>query len=88
MARAWSAAFVRLTGTRSHLSAGGSQVFISLPSGAPSGDLDEKLRGLGLPGVTLRGDAPLWLGARPRAKIALAVKEALDPEHRFPSLDD
>ena len=75
-------------GARSHLGAGGSQVFISLPSGASVSLLDEKLRGLGLPGLTLRGDVPLWLGARPRAKIALAVKDALDPERRFPSLDD
>ncbi|HXR35306.1 MAG TPA: hypothetical protein VN754_05125, partial [Candidatus Binataceae bacterium] len=77
-----------LDGARAHLSAGGSQAFISLPSAAPSVPLDESLRGLGLPSVTLRGNAPLWLGARPRSKIALAVKEALDPEGRFPGLDD
>jgi len=77
-----------LDGARAHLSAGGSQAFLSLPSAALSGPLDESLRGLGLPAVTLRGNAPLWLGARPRSKIALAVKEALDPERRFPGLDD
>jgi glycolate oxidase FAD binding subunit len=77
-----------LDGARAHLSAGGSQAFISLPFAAPSGLLDESLRGLGLPAVTLRGNASLWLGARPRSNIALAVKEALDPEGRFPGLDD
>jgi glycolate oxidase FAD binding subunit len=88
---AWPALERRLSvldGARAHLSAGGSQAFISLPSAAASGPLDESLRALGLPAVTLRGDAPLWLGACPRSKIALAVKEALDPERRFPSLDD
>ena len=77
-----------LDGARAHLSAGGSQAFLSLPSAAPSGPLDESMRGLGLAAVTLRGNAPLWLGARPRSKIALAVKEALDAERRFPGLDD
>lgn len=75
-------------GARAHLSAGGSQAFISLPPTTLTVPLDESLHGLGLAAVTLRGNAPLWLGARPRAKIALAVKEALDSEHRFPSLDD
>jgi hypothetical protein len=63
-------------------------VFISFPSAGQPDALDERLRGLGLPAVTLRGDAPLWLGTRTRPNIAQAVKEALDPQHRFPGLDD
>jgi glycolate oxidase FAD binding subunit len=39
-------------------------------------------------GMTLRGDSPLWIGTRPRYAIESAVKQALDPQHRFPTLDD
>ena len=39
-------------------------------------------------GMTLRGDAPLWIGGRPRFAIEAAVKQALDPQQRFPTLDD
>ena len=39
-------------------------------------------------GLTLRGDSPLWIGGRPRFAIEAAVKQALDPQDRFPTLDD
>jgi glycolate dehydrogenase FAD-binding subunit len=39
-------------------------------------------------GMTLRGDAPLWVGGRTRFAIEDAVKQALDPQQRFPTLDD
>lgn len=39
-------------------------------------------------GMTLRGDAPLWIGGRARYAIEAAVKQALDPQERFPTLDD
>ncbi len=39
-------------------------------------------------GMTLRGDAPLWIGGRTRFAIENAVKQALDPENRFPGLDE
>jgi len=39
-------------------------------------------------GMTLRGDFPLWIGGRPRFAIEDAVKKALDPQNRFPTLDD
>lgn len=39
-------------------------------------------------GLTLRGDSPLWIGGRPRFAIEAAVKQALDPQNRFPTLDD
>lgn len=77
-----------LEGARVHVSAGGNLVFVSLPSHEQSGALDESLRRLDLSGLTLRGDAPLWLGARRLTSIAMAVKAALDPQNRFPSLDD
>jgi glycolate oxidase FAD binding subunit len=34
-------------------------------------------------GLTLRGDAPLWIGMRPHSEIEAAVKCALDPQGRF-----
>jgi hypothetical protein len=77
-----------LEGARWHISAGGNLAFVSLAAGTQAGELDEQLRKRGLSGVTLRGDAPLWLGMRPRPAIAPAVKQALDPQNRFPSLDD
>ena len=74
---------------RWHLSAGGNLAFVSLASTAQSCELDERLRKLGLAGMALRGPAaaPLWLGHRARPAIAQAVKHALDPLNRFPSLD-
>jgi hypothetical protein len=78
----------KLDGVRTHFSAGGNVAFVSLSSAAPVGDFDKHLQKSGLSGVTLRGRAPLWLGARSRPEIFSAVKSALDPENRFPSLDD
>jgi glycolate oxidase FAD binding subunit len=75
-------------GARWHLSTGGNLAFASLSSTAEIGKLDEHLRNTGLSGITLRGEAPLWLGLRSRPAIAQAVKQALDPVNRFPSLDD
>jgi len=77
-----------IEGARLHFSAGGNFAFVALSSPAQVGQLDEHLRRLGLCGVTLRGDASLWLGPRARPVIAQAVKQALDPVNRFPSLDD
>jgi len=77
-----------LNGARLHLSAGGNVAFVSIASADQATALDEILRAQKLAGVTLRGDAPLWLGARPRFQISEAVKAALDAENRFPGLDD
>jgi glycolate oxidase FAD binding subunit len=77
-----------IDGSRMHASSGGNMAFVSLPTAAAAAPLSEDLRGLGLPGMTLRGAAPLWLGATSRPKITQAVKDALDPDHRFPLLDD
>jgi hypothetical protein len=41
-----------------------------------------------VPGLTLRGDAPLWIGPRGKSAIEAGVKAALDPQNRFPTLDD
>ena len=77
-----------LDGTRVHVSVGGNVAFVSLPPAVPPAALHERLRALGLRGVTLCGNAPLWCGARSTPAIAAAVKQALDPQNRFPSTDD
>jgi hypothetical protein len=50
--------------------------------------LDAALRSLDLAGMTLRGAAPLWLGARQRPRMARGVKEAGARLLRGASLDD
>jgi glycolate oxidase FAD binding subunit len=77
-----------LADVRFHASAGGNLVFVSLPSGMHCAELDQLLRALSLSGITLRGQAPLWLGVRKHYEIAGAIKSALDPQKRFPGLDD
>jgi glycolate oxidase FAD binding subunit len=71
-----------------HVSAGGNVGFLSLASVAEPTKVDQELRKLNLRGVTLRGDGPLWYGARNDFEIARAVKNALDPQDRFPSLSE
>lgn len=39
-------------------------------------------------GLTLRGDAPLWVGGRERFSVEEAVKRVFDPGGLFPTLDD
>jgi glycolate oxidase FAD binding subunit len=73
---------------RMHVSAGGNVAFISLADRKAFPQFDEELRKLGLSGLTLQGEAPLWCGARSQTKITSAVKVALDPDNRFPSLED
>jgi glycolate oxidase FAD binding subunit len=74
-------------GARLHVTSGGNAAFVSLPDAGDLPGLDAALSGLGIGAMTLRGEAPLWIGARPRPEIAAAVKRALDPADRFPGLD-
>jgi len=77
-----------LDGVRLHVSAGGNLAFVAFPASEQAAALNELLRNLSLSAVTLRGEAPLWCGTQPRPKIAQAVKQALDPQNRFPGLDE
>ena len=77
-----------LEGIRAHISAGGNLAFISLPDSGEFEKLNRRLQNLKFSGMTLRGEAPLWCGVQNPAKIAQGVKEALDPQNRFPGLDD
>jgi glycolate oxidase FAD binding subunit len=83
-----AAAARSLEGSRVHFSAGGNVAFVSLPTSVPATALQEWLRALSLPGVSLCGDAPLWCGTHTTSAIAPAVKQAMDPQNRFPSIDD
>ncbi len=70
------------------IGSGGNVAFISLPAGEQAAAVDKNLTALGLSGMTLAGNAPLWCGVRRKTAIESAVKEALDPQNRFPSLED
>jgi glycolate oxidase FAD binding subunit len=89
LAPAEVAPLVRALGTaRLHFSAGGNVVFVSAPSHLKADALNATFQQFGLSALTLRGAMPLWLGRKSRPAIQAAVKNALDPENRFPSLDD
>lgn len=74
-------------GVRFHLSAAGNVAWVSCPDPVPA-PLDAVLNNLGLSGLLLRGRGPLWMGRREHPAIGAAVKRALDPEGRFPALDE
>ena len=77
-----------LDDVRFHVSAGGNMAFVSLPPAADPRKLSQGLSALALSGVMLRGAGSLWLGVCGETKVAGAVKGAMDPHHRFPTLDD
>jgi glycolate oxidase FAD binding subunit len=66
---------------RGWIGAGGNVGYVSTPAGMAVPELRWSA-------MTLRGDAPLWPGAKPRFELMHAVKHALDPQDRFPNLDD
>ena len=80
--------FATLDGVRFHIGAGGNMAFVSLPPAADTRKLSQGLSTLGVLGVMLRGAGTLWLGVRGETKIAGDVKGAMDPQNRFPTLDD
>jgi FAD/FMN-containing dehydrogenases len=66
---------------RGWIGAGGNVGYVSLPAGVT-------LPELAWPAMTLRGAGALWPGAKPRFDVMARVKAALDPNHRFPGLDE
>ena len=68
-------------GARGWIGAGGNVGYVSVAPGAA-------LPAIAWPGVTLRGEGPLWLGPQRDFAITKAVKAALDPQGRFPGLDE
>ncbi len=83
LAPAQVAAFLAVvpSSARVRIGAGGNVAYLSLPAGAA-------VPALAWPAVALRGDAPLWPGTRARFDVLQATKTALDPQNRFPNLDD
>jgi glycolate oxidase FAD binding subunit len=70
-----------IASARGWVSAGGNVGYLSVPP-------NTELPLLPWPAVTLRGEAALWPGTRPRFEVMAAVKQALDPQFRFPKLDE
>lgn len=66
---------------RGWIGVAGNVGYISVPAGAGLPELNTA-------GIRLRGGGPLWLGPRPRGDVMPAVKRALDPQGRFPDLDE
>ena len=77
-----------IAGARSWVGAGGNVAWVSLPSADAAKIFGEKCRARHWPALTLRGEAALWPGGHAHSEVAVAVKRALDPQNRFPSLDD
>ena len=74
-------------GVRTHHSVGGNVAMIASDDPAAMNAISELLSERMLSGVVIQGRrAPLWIGVRPRRHIDKALKEALDPQHRFPTL--
>ena len=71
-----------LANARGWVGLGGNVGFVSLPRGG------KLAGGLTWPAMTLRGNGELWPGKRADAAVFRAVKAALDPQGRFPSIDD
>ncbi len=72
----------RVAGARVWIGAGGNVAWVSLPRGARLGEK------WAWPALTVRGTGPLWLGVRWEAAVGRAVKAALDPQGRFPGLEE
>jgi hypothetical protein len=66
---------------RARIIAGGNMAWVSLPAGRP-------IPAQTSPGMLLRGAGPLWPGAAKPFEIHRAMKVALDPDNRFPRIDE
>lgn len=74
----------RVGACRRHYSSAGAQGWLAFDEGEKE-DVDVALGELGLRGLELRS-GQRWLGEKGEDKITAAVKLALDPEGRFPSI--
>ena len=70
---------------RAHVSAGGNVGFVSLAADQITA-FDRLLQANRLSGLTLRGNGSLWLGHLQQSKVSAGVKQALDPDNRYPAL--
>lgn len=79
-----------ISGARGWIGNGGNVGYLTLPmttTAAANEAFCRRLREGSFPALTLRGECPLFPGLRSDPAIARAVKTALDPAHRFPSLE-
>jgi glycolate oxidase FAD binding subunit len=73
---------------RLQLGAAANVAYLSLPDSASLPLLTRPLEALGLSGLTLWGDAPLWLGTRRPSAVEAAIRNVFDPDSRFsPAFD-
>ncbi len=75
---------------RAHYSVGGNVAFIAAPDAGAMEVVSRVLEGRNLSGLTLVGESacPLWIGDSSSGQIGTAVKSALDPLGRYPSIND
>lgn len=80
-------ALASLAGVQSWYSSGGAVAWLSF-EGRDRGALDGSLADCGLAGLTVRGEGggSPWLGQRESGEILGALKNALDPEGKFPAI--
>lgn len=69
---------------RMHLSAGGSVAYLSFANNDPLTRLGPAWLAQGLRVLTLQGPGPLRSGIQTEHQVERALKQALDPENRFP----
>jgi len=73
---------------RIHFGNAANVAYVSLPSTEQSVAASEMLAGLGLTGLTFSGAGPLWTGIQKKTEIAKSVRAVLDPDNKFPALED
>ena len=71
-----------MAGARAWVGLGGNVGFVSMARG------EAMTGGWPWPAMTLQGVGALWPGRRESAEVFRAVKAALDPQGRFPTLED
>lgn len=80
----------RLAGIHVHYSVAGNVAVITTPDASTMIEVGQILSQLNLKGMTFIGghDVPLWLGEKSSTAIEPAIKNALDPQGRFPLITD
>lgn len=80
----------RVGGVHCHYTVAGNVAGIVTPDAAGMQEIDRILIEHGLRGMTFIGEAeaPLWLGVDKSYVVESALKQALDPEQRFPPISD
>ncbi|MGH8020368.1 MAG: FAD-binding protein [Opitutaceae bacterium] len=75
-------------GIRWRVSSAGDVSYFSIPPEIEPSGVRGALRDLGIRALTLRGAGPLRPGVVASSQIAQAVKRVMDPDNRFPGIDE